>query len=84
MSASAQLLRSPASVRNQQSPGSRGSDEHEHEHENWSGEESNGDRDGQDVSKKRKRPMSVSCELCKQRKVKCELPQDRATDERRN
>ncbi|KAB8446211.1 hypothetical protein FH972_025193 [Carpinus fangiana] len=26
----------------------------------------------QDPSKKRKRPMSVSCELCKQRKVKCD------------
>ena len=40
--------------------------------ESWSGDESNGDEDnGNGDSKKRKRPMSVSCELCKQRKVKC-------------
>lgn len=31
------------------------------------------DEHGGRLSRKRKRPMSVSCELCKQRKVKCEL-----------
>ena len=40
--------------------------------EDWSGDESNGES-GQDSPRKRKRPMSVSCELCKQRKVKCKL-----------
>ena len=35
----------------------------------WSGDESL--HDGESPDKKRKRPMSVSCELCKQRKVKC-------------
>lgn len=40
-----------------------GGDGHE-----WSGAESD---DGSGL--KRKRPMSVSCELCKQRKVKCEM-----------
>jgi hypothetical protein len=41
--------------------------------DNWSGNEaaaSPGDNSPDD-SRKRKRPMSVSCELCKQRKVKC-------------
>lgn len=33
----------------------------------WSGDESLDDQG----NRKRKRPMSVSCELCKQRKVKC-------------
>ena len=36
----------------------------------WSGDDSV--QEGEESSsKKRKRPMSVSCELCKQRKVKC-------------
>lgn len=39
-----------------------------------SDEESGQDGDEKDGSRKRKRPMSVSCELCKQRKVKCESP----------
>lgn len=39
-------------------------------HEPWSGDDSL-DETG---SRKRKRPMSVSCELCKQRKVKCWSP----------
>ena len=37
--------------------------------EGWSGDDSL--HDGESPDKKRKRPMSVSCELCKQRKVKC-------------
>ena len=36
----------------------------------WSGDDSGHDGD-EGSDKKRKRPMSVSCELCKQRKVKC-------------
>lgn len=37
------------------------------DHDDWSG------ADSEDAAgRKRKRPMSVSCELCKQRKVKCE------------
>ncbi|KAK5170861.1 hypothetical protein LTR16_011785, partial [Cryomyces antarcticus] len=57
---------SPAPVSRQ---GSDGLDEKQDE--DWSGEESGGEED-QNVSRKRKRPMSVSCELCKQRKVKCD------------
>ena len=44
--------------------------------EGWSGEEDDeengggGDGGGGDGSRKRKRPMSVSCELCKQRKAR--------------
>lgn len=37
--------------------------------EDWSGEEE--EEVGADGSRKRKRPMSVSCELCKSRKVCC-------------
>lgn len=37
-------------------------------------DESESDGNGND-GKKRKRPMSVSCELCKQRKVKCDRGQ---------
>ncbi|KAI9835430.1 MAG: hypothetical protein M1819_002348 [Sarea resinae] len=40
----------------------------------WSGDES-GAEGYQDDSRKRRRPMSVSCELCKQRKVKCDRGQ---------
>ena len=39
--------------------------------EQWSGDASDPELD-ENGSKKRKRPMSVSCELCKQRKVKCQ------------
>lgn len=55
-----------------------GSDGADGRHENWSGDESgDGDDDGDGDTKKRKRPMSVSCELCKQRKVKCDRGQPR-------
>lgn len=53
-------------------------DEHEHEHENWSGvEDSSADEANrsQTGASKRKRPLSVSCETCKQRKVKCDRGQ---------
>ncbi|KAK1728845.1 fungal-specific transcription factor [Colletotrichum acutatum] len=42
-----------------------------------SGDENDLDQDDQDVTRlgKRKRPISVSCELCKQRKVKCDRGQ---------
>ncbi|TKA79819.1 hypothetical protein B0A49_00741 [Cryomyces minteri] len=59
---------SPASVSRQ---GSDGLDEKQEE--NWSGEESGGEED-QNGSRKRKRPMSVSCELCKQRKTVARRP----------
>ena len=44
--------------------------------EAWSGEDDASDNDGVDASGKRKRqrlsrPLSVSCELCKSRKVAC-------------
>ncbi|PSK48605.1 hypothetical protein B9Z65_119 [Elsinoe australis] len=39
--------------------------------DDWSGEESVAD-DGSRKRKRAKRPLSVSCELCKQRKVKCD------------
>jgi len=39
--------------------------------DNYSDESAEDEKDG---SKKRKRPMSVSCEICKTRKVKCKLP----------
>lgn len=41
------------------------------EHDNWSGEGSSGDEANRSQSgaSKRKRPLSVSCEICKQRKV---------------
>ncbi|KAJ9648209.1 hypothetical protein H2199_001062 [Coniosporium tulheliwenetii] len=43
------------------------------ENEHWSGDESTGgDQEGHEGTGKRKRPMSVSCELCKTRKVKCD------------
>ncbi|KAI9732895.1 MAG: hypothetical protein M1834_003835 [Cirrosporium novae-zelandiae] len=43
---------------------------------NWSGNDSGDDpQTPQDADRKRKRPMSVSCELCKQRKVKCDRGQ---------
>lgn len=38
-------------------------------------EDDESESDGHDGGKKRKRPMSVSCELCKQRKVKCDRGQ---------
>ncbi|KAF1830296.1 hypothetical protein BDW02DRAFT_507858 [Decorospora gaudefroyi] len=43
----------------------------------WSGDERSSDDDAHDrsqsgASNKRKRPLSVSCETCKQRKVKCD------------
>ncbi|EDU47538.1 C6 transcription factor [Pyrenophora tritici-repentis] len=43
----------------------------------WSGDEHSSDDDANDrsqsgTSNKRKRPLSVSCETCKQRKVKCD------------
>lgn len=41
--------------------------------DDWSGNED--DEVDADGSKKRKRPMSVSCELCKSRKVKCDRGQ---------
>ncbi|KAH7559768.1 hypothetical protein BM1_03402 [Bipolaris maydis] len=49
---------------------------HEHGHD-WSGDERSTDDDANDrgqasASNKRKRPLSVSCETCKQRKVKCD------------
>ncbi|KAF2677094.1 hypothetical protein K458DRAFT_320653 [Lentithecium fluviatile CBS 122367] len=47
----------------QQSP----ADEHD-----WSGEGSSGE---EERGSKRKRPLSVSCEICKQRKVKCDRGQ---------
>jgi len=46
-----------------------------HESDYWSGNDSGGDGEEKDGSRKRKRPMSVSCELCKQRKVKCDRGQ---------
>lgn len=55
-----------------QPPYSPGNESNGRPNGNWSDEEESGaDDDGTD-SKKRKRPMSVSCELCKSRKVKCE------------
>ncbi|KAG8624594.1 hypothetical protein KVT40_007661 [Elsinoe batatas] len=42
--------------------------------EDWSGEDSVGDDDSR-KRKRAKRPLSVSCELCKQRKVKCDRGQ---------
>ncbi|OCK78288.1 hypothetical protein K432DRAFT_406598 [Lepidopterella palustris CBS 459.81] len=49
------------------------------ENDNWSvgnvSSPGGGAADGQNGSAKRKRPMSVSCELCKQRKVKCDRGQ---------
>lgn len=41
------------------------------------------DGDDKDGSRKRKRPMSVSCELCKQRKVKCKCFASLAPSSRR-
>lgn len=47
------------------------------ENEHWSGDESTGgDQEAHEGTGKRKRPMSVSCELCKTRKVKCERLSD--------
>lgn len=43
------------------------------EDDGWSGEEEDQEEEQQDVgdgSRKRKRPMSVSCEMCKTRKVR--------------
>ncbi|KAF2200143.1 C6 transcription factor-like protein [Delitschia confertaspora ATCC 74209] len=43
------------------------------DHDNWSaGDGSSGDEVSKNGSTKRKRPLSVSCETCKQRKVKCD------------
>ncbi|KAF2839363.1 hypothetical protein M501DRAFT_1031468 [Patellaria atrata CBS 101060] len=48
----------------------------QNEDSNPSGEDSEaGEENGDDNSRKRKRPMSVSCELCKQRKVRCDRGQ---------
>ncbi len=46
-----------------------------HESDYWSGNDSGAEGEEKDGSRKRKRPMSVSCELCKQRKVKCDRGQ---------
>ncbi|KAF2731582.1 hypothetical protein EJ04DRAFT_442789 [Polyplosphaeria fusca] len=40
--------------------------------DNWSGDASTADEANRSGSSKRKRPLSVSCETCKQRKVKCD------------
>ncbi|KAJ4358103.1 uncharacterized protein N0V89_002682 [Didymosphaeria variabile] len=46
------------------------------EQDGWSGEGSSGDEAIQaSGATKRKRPLSVSCEICKQRKVKCDRGQ---------
>ncbi|KAF1966648.1 C6 transcription factor-like protein [Bimuria novae-zelandiae CBS 107.79] len=46
------------------------------DHDGWSGEGSSGDEAIQaSGATKRKRPLSVSCEICKQRKVKCDRGQ---------
>jgi len=76
----AKPYQSPSSSKPQHSPdGISEEPERDGDEEgNWSGEESGQDQDGGgggDSSKKRKRPMSVSCELCKQRKVKCDRGQ---------
>lgn len=45
------------------------------DHDNWSAAEASSADDGnrsQAGAAKRKRPLSVSCETCKQRKVKCD------------
>ena len=42
---------------------------------NWSGADASSPEGAEEGSSKRKRPMSVSCELCKQRKVKCDRGQ---------
>ncbi|KAF2218858.1 fungal-specific transcription factor domain-containing protein [Elsinoe ampelina] len=57
------------------SPDSHGVDTSKIEdEEDWSGEDSVGDEDTR-KRKRAKRPLSVSCELCKQRKVKCDRGQ---------
>lgn len=48
----------------------RNGTEHKEEDDGWSGEDVDEDDVGVDGSRKRKRPMSVSCELCKQRKAR--------------
>lgn len=74
----ATLQTPPAAAYMQHSPQStihsHGNGYARHNVEDWSGaEESAGDDMEEDgSSKKRKRPMSVSCEMCKMRKVKCE------------
>jgi hypothetical protein len=47
------------------------------EADHWSGDGSSGDEGNhsQSGASKRKRPLSVSCETCKQRKVKCDRGQ---------
>lgn len=48
------------------------------EHDNWSGGEGSSADEAnrsQSGAAKRKRPLSVSCETCKQRKVKCDRGQ---------
>lgn len=51
-------------------------DDHDQDHDNWSAGEGSSADDGttrsQSGAAKRKRPLSVSCETCKQRKVKCD------------
>jgi hypothetical protein len=43
------------------------------DHDNWSGESSGEEATrSQNGTSKRKRPLSVSCETCKTRKVKCD------------
>lgn len=48
---------------------------HDDEHDKWSDGEGSSQDEGnrsQNGTSKRKRPLSVSCETCKQRKVKCD------------
>ncbi|KAF2713606.1 hypothetical protein K504DRAFT_487976 [Pleomassaria siparia CBS 279.74] len=49
-------------------------DNDDHDPDNWSGGDSSGDEAprSQSGASKRKRPLSVSCETCKTRKVKCD------------
>ncbi|EME46026.1 hypothetical protein DOTSEDRAFT_147895 [Dothistroma septosporum NZE10] len=67
-------LVSPNAAGNSPTSNSNGAVEQREDEGGWSGEEDDDDV-GADGSRKRKRPMSVSCELCKQRKVKCDRGQ---------
>lgn len=44
----------------------------EHDQDHWSGSSADEANRSQSGASKRKRPLSVSCETCKQRKVKCD------------
>ncbi|EON67084.1 hypothetical protein W97_06337 [Coniosporium apollinis CBS 100218] len=70
---SARQQNSPTAVETlHRSPTSRSHGDGE-DNEHWSGDESTGgDQEAHEGTGKRKRPMSVSCELCKTRKVKCD------------